>query len=80
MSDPTVYRTITSRQKRFITTLRRRMAHLERRISESRTDLSYDKAELAALNWALSIADPYDVLSLDTKSTPGQALTPCRNP
>lgn len=40
--------------KRKMEVLRRRKAHLEKRIADNPTiDLSYDKAEVSALAWAI---------------------------
>ena len=50
-------------ETKYLNALRRRRDHLNRRILESHSDLSYDKSEKAALDWAiskLSFADQLD--------------------
>lgn len=42
-----------------ISVLEKRISHLRKRIEGSNADLSFDKAELAALEWALKIVHKY---------------------
>ena len=42
-----------STQNKHIKTIKRRVDHLANRILKSTSDLSFDKAELTALQWAL---------------------------
>lgn len=42
--------------KKHIRCLERRLGHLETRVATSSKDLSYDKAEIAALKWAITLA------------------------
>lgn len=59
-------------------TLTRRMNHLRARIANnSNRDLSYDKAELAALEWALRIAAVI-LCGLDTADSVTRPLLPCK--
>jgi hypothetical protein len=44
---------MTQQEERYIAILEKRADHLEKRINSSDRDLSYDKAELAALDWAV---------------------------
>lgn len=44
---------MTRRERDHLQTLQRRMEHLEARITAAGRDRSYDRAELAALRWAL---------------------------
>jgi len=41
-------------EHKYLEVLRKRRDHLTKRISESKQDLSYDKVEKAALDWAIS--------------------------
>lgn len=55
----------------YIDQLEKRKKWLERRVSESDKDLSYDRLELAALDWALPIlqqvaSEEFDFLVIDT--------------
>lgn len=47
------YSHLDHRERKKIVVLRRRVEHLKKRIERSPVDLSYDKAELGALVWAL---------------------------
>ena len=54
-SDPT-YGHLTNRQRRYVSALQRRAQHLQTRIEDNLLkDLTYDKHELSALTWALSM-------------------------
>lgn len=44
---------LTPKEEKYIAILEKRGNHLEDRINNSPRDLSYDKAELAALDWAI---------------------------
>lgn len=46
--------TLTRTEKRRVEVLRRRLGYLEIRIQRSGTDLSFDRAEAAALRWVIS--------------------------
>lgn len=47
-------RSLTATRLHHVATLEKRAAFLERRIAKASVDLSYDKAEAAALRWAAS--------------------------
>ena len=47
----------TRRGERRIATLKKREAHLRKRISESDKSLSYDEQEASALKWVISIVE-----------------------
>lgn len=49
--------TLTAKERDKIDRLRRRAEWLRHRTATSRIDLSYDKAELAALEWAISFIE-----------------------
>lgn len=44
---------MTGEERKHLVMLARRLAHLERRVSESSEILTYDIVEAAALKWAL---------------------------
>ena len=44
---------MTQRERHYLETLEKRAAHLAQRIAGSTKELSFDKAELAAISWAL---------------------------
>lgn len=47
------YHALDNLERRKVFTLERRAEHLALRIANSKHDLNYDKAELAAIRWAL---------------------------
>lgn len=60
--------------KKHIRCLERRLGHLETRVATSSKDLSYDKAEIAALKWAIALArqmfpEPTEVQELEAKDS-----------
>lgn len=46
---------MNQQERRHLETLEKRAAHLAQRIAGSTKELSYDKAELAALSWAIAL-------------------------
>jgi len=51
-----VYGHLTNRERRYVTALQRRSQHLASRIEVAMTvDLTYDKQERAAIQWALGV-------------------------
>lgn len=50
--------TLTRKEVGKIAVLAKRLEHLERRINSSSADLSFDKAEAAALRWAIGRLTP----------------------
>lgn len=46
---------MNQQERRYIETVEKRVAHLAQRIAGSTKELSYDKAELAALSWMLQL-------------------------
>ena len=53
-SDP-IYGHLSSKERRFVGVLQKRAEWLARRIGEASHDLTYDKQERAALQWALGV-------------------------
>jgi len=45
-----------SNPKKHLRALERRLSHLEGRVASASRDLSYDKAEISALRWAIALA------------------------
>lgn len=46
-------------EQKMLNTLEKRAQHLSKRIASSDKDLSYDKAELRALSWAIVILEDH---------------------
>jgi hypothetical protein len=61
-----MYNHLTKDERRHIATLTRRSDHLARRIVMSDKDLTFDRAERAALDWAISQLTN----DIDTRHTP----------
>lgn len=51
--------------ERRIKTLKKRRDMLDQRIAQSDKDLSYDKAETSAINWALAVVEAHPEYAMD---------------
>jgi hypothetical protein len=47
------YAGLTSKERKYIATMQKRLAWIRKRSTEALTEQTYDKQEIAALEWAL---------------------------